>query len=297
MDAVVVGVALALAGVVIGIFSGMLGIGGGTVMVPLLRIAFGFPAISATATSLFVIIPTSVSGALSHLRRGTCLVKLGLALGLGGAISSSLGVFLADRSPSWAIMLVAAVVIAYSAATMLRKAIKLPKKGEASANAASPSAVTHSGGEEGNRAEVVSANAASPSAVTTDSDEVRLSGKALLGGVGIGLVAGFASGYVGVGGGFIMVPLMTSLLHIPIRKASGTSLVAIIILAIPSVIEYCLLGHVDYLAGVMLTIGTIPGAVLGTKLGTMVNERVLRFIFAGFLGIAAVLLVVREFAF
>ncbi len=273
MDVVFVGIALALAGVVIGIFSGMLGIGGGTVMVPLLRIAFGFPAISATATSLFVIIPTSVSGALSHLRRGTCLVKLGLALGVGGAISSSLGVLLADRSPSWAIMLVAAVVIAYSAVTMLRKAIKLPKKGE------------------------VSTNAVSSSAVTTDSGEVRLSGKDLLGGVGIGLVAGFASGYVGVGGGFIMVPLMTSLLHIPIRKASGTSLVAIIILAIPSVIEYCLLGHVDYLAGIMLTVGTIPGAVLGTKLGAMVNERALRFVFAGFLGIAAVLLVVREFAF
>lgn len=271
MDVVLMGIALALAGVFIGIFSGMLGIGGGTVMVPLLRIVFGLPAVSATATSLFVIIPTSISGALSHLRNGTCIIKLGLALGLGGAVTSSLGVFLADRSPSWAIMLAAAIVILYSSSTMLKKALKAPKKGEKKAVAV-------------------------PKA-TDSNDGVVITGKTILSGVGIGLIAGLASGYVGVGGGFIMVPLMTNLLNIPIRKASGTSLVAIIILAVPGVIEYCLLGHVNYLAGLMLTIGTIPGAVLGTKVGAKVNERALRFIFAGFLGVAAILLIVREFIF
>ena len=59
---------MALIGIVIGLFSGMLGIGGGMVMVPLFRLVFGMSAVGSTATSLFTIIPTSVSGAISHAR-------------------------------------------------------------------------------------------------------------------------------------------------------------------------------------------------------------------------------------
>ena len=81
-------IGLAVAGIFIGVLSGMLGIGGGTVMVPLLRLVFGLDAYMATATSLFAIIPTSLSGMISHLRAKTCYPKLGLALGLGGAATS-----------------------------------------------------------------------------------------------------------------------------------------------------------------------------------------------------------------
>lgn len=66
--------------------------------------------------------------------------------------------------------------------------------------------------------------------------------KRLLTGAAIGLVAGFASGYVGVGGGFLMVPLFISLLGITMKKASGTSLIAVVILAIPGVITQTLHG-------------------------------------------------------
>ena len=111
----------------------------------------------------------------------------------------------------------------------------------------------------------------------------------------IGLIAGFASGYVGVGGGFIMVPLMTAWLGIPMKRTSGTSLIAIIILAIPGVIQQAFLGHIDYLAGIMLCVGAIPGAVLGARLVSRVPERTLRFIFSGLLAVAAVVLVVNEF--
>ena len=109
------------------------------------------------------------------------------------------------------------------------------------------------------------------------------------------MIAGFASGYVGVGGGFIMVPLMTAWLGIPMKRTSGTSLIAIIILAIPGVIQQAFLGHIDYLAGIMLCVGAIPGAVLGARLVSRVPERTLRFIFSGLLAVAAVVLVVNEF--
>ncbi len=96
----------------------------------------------------------------------------------------------------------------------------------------------------------------------------------------IGVVAGFMSGYVGVGGGFIMVPLFVSMLGIPMRLASGTSLTAVCILAIPGVIEQAVLGNIDYMVGVAMMVGSIPGAIVGANL--VKRARALRFAFALF---------------
>ncbi len=257
----------ALVGVLIGIASGLLGIGGGTVMVPIFRLAFGMSATMSTATSLFAIIPTSISGAISHVKGKTCIPALGIAAGLGGACLSPVGVWLAQLSPDWLVMLAAALIIGYSAINMFKKAFKVPRAGQPAAGV----------------------DAAAPIA-----DDSSLSRKQLLQGAAIGLVAGLASGYVGVGGGFIMVPLMLSIVGIPMRKASGTSLIAVMILAIPGVIEQGIIGNINYLAGIAIVIGTIPGAVIGARLVTKVPERTLRLLFGCFLIVAAVMLVLNE---
>lgn len=259
----------ALVGVLIGIASGLLGIGGGTVMVPIFRLAFGMSATMSTATSLFAIIPTSISGAISHVKGKTCIPALGIAAGLGGACMSPIGVWLAQLSPDWLVMLAAALIIGYSAINMFKKAFKVPRAGQP--------------------AEGADAAASAPTA-----DDSSLSRKQLLQGAAIGLVAGLASGYVGVGGGFIMVPLMLSIIGIPMRKASGTSLIAVMILAIPGVIEQGIIGNINYLAGIAIVIGTIPGAVIGARLVTKVPERTLRLLFGCFLIVAAVMLVLNE---
>ena len=111
----------------------------------------------------------------------------------------------------------------------------------------------------------------------------------------VGLGAGVASGYVGVGGGFIMVPLMLSLIGIEMRQASGTSLIAVMILAIPGVVEQALLGNINYAAGIAIAVGSIPGAVIGARLVRVVPELALRFVFGFFLIVAAVILVLNEF--
>lgn len=257
----------ALVGVLIGVASGLLGIGGGTVMVPIFRLAFGMSATMSTATSLFAIIPTSISGAISHVKGKTCIPALGIAAGLGGACLSPVGVWLAQLSPDWLVMLAAALIIGYSAINMFKKAFKVPRAGQPAEGA----------------------DAAAPTA-----DDSSLSRKQLLQGAAIGLVAGLASGYVGVGGGFIMVPLMLSIIGIPMRKASGTSLIAVMILAIPGVIEQGIIGNINYLAGIAIVIGTIPGAVIGARLVTKVPERTLRLLFGCFLIVAAVMLVLNE---
>lgn len=271
MDVFAAFIAPALAGVFVGVMSGLLGVGGGTIMVPIFRLAFGMSPLASTATSLFAIIPTSISGVVAHARAKTCVPKLGLALGVGGAVMSPLGVWLASVSPGWLVICVAAIVIGFSAFKMFKKAVKCapaPRAGAASAHSASPKPVP---------------------------DQPHLSRKQYLQGACIGLIAGLASGYVGVGGGFIMVPLMLAVLDIPMSLASGTSLIAIMILAIPGVIEQGLLGNIDYLAGIAIVIGSIPGALVGARLVRVVPERQLRFIFGGFLLVAAVMLMLNEF--
>ena len=94
MDVLAMFVLPAIAGVAIGILSGLLGIGGGTVMVPIFRLAFGMSPVVSTATSLFAIIPTSISGAASHIRHKTCIVSLGVASGNVGGVGASFSVTL-----------------------------------------------------------------------------------------------------------------------------------------------------------------------------------------------------------
>ena len=273
MDVFAAFIAPALAGVFVGVMSGLLGVGGGTIMVPIFRLAFGMSPLASTATSLFAIIPTSISGVVAHTRAKTCVPKLGLALGAGGAVMSPMGVWLASVSPGWLVICVAAIVIGFSAFKMFKKAVKCapaPRAGRAGGNAQGASAK------------------AMP-------DQPVLSRKQYLQGACIGLIAGLASGYVGVGGGFIMVPLMLAVLDIPMSLASGTSLIAIMILAIPGVIEQGLLGNIEYLAGIAIVVGSIPGALVGARLVRVVPERQLRFIFGGFLLVAAVMLMLNEF--
>ena len=273
MDVFAAFIAPALAGVFVGVMSGLLGVGGGTIMVPIFRLAFGMSPLASTATSLFAIIPTSISGVVAHARAKTCVPKLGLALGVGGAVMSPMGVWLASVSPGWLVICVAAIVIGFSAFKMFKKAVKCaptPRAGRAGGNV----------------------QAASAKAVP---DQPVLSRKQYLQGACIGLIAGLASGYVGVGGGFIMVPLMLAVLGIPMSLASGTSLIAIMILAIPGVIEQGLLGNIEDLAGIAIVVGSIPGALVGARLVRMVPERQLRFIFGGFLLVAAVMLMLNEF--
>ena len=292
----------ALVGIGIGILSGMLGIGGGTVLVPIFRLAFGMSPIMSTATSLFTIIPTSVSGAVSHIRHKTCVPSLGLAAGLGGACTSPIGVWLATISPAWMVMRAAALIIGYSAVNMLRKAWKMKPARAGVVAPAAPAgeppveAAVEQAGDAAANDDAAPEVPAGESSVAADTGKAfpKLTRKQLAIGAAIGLGAGLASGYVGVGGGFIMVPLMLSLVGISMKQASGTSLIAVMLLAIPGTIEQGLLGNIDYMAGIAVAVGSIPGAVIGARLVRLVPERTLRFIFGGFLIVAAVVLVLNE---
>lgn len=268
----------------VGVLSGMLGIGGGMIMLPVFRLGFGMAALQATATSLFTIVPTSVAGSITHLRNRTCVPLVGVLAGIGGACSSPAGVYLASVSPAWLVMVAAALVIGYSSVTMLKKAAAIPKGG-------CPAGGTAYGSSEKRGPSPAVPVAASP----CGGSALRASGGGFaVRACAIGLIAGIASGFIGVGGGFVMIPLFASLLGLEMKKASGTSLIAVSILAIPGVIEQLLLGNVLVGAGVAMAIGSIPGAVAGAALSKRVPERQLRFLFSGMLFASAAMLVIKE---
>lgn len=258
-------------GVLVGILSGLLGIGGGTILVPTFKLGFGLPALGATATSLFTIIPTSISGVISHLRAKTCVPRFGVAAGLGGALTSPLGVWLSSISPAWATMVAAACVIAYSACTMLFKAFALYRR-----KSREPQEPKGEGGD------------------GTPAYEVPTGPRPVVIAALIGLLAGVLSGYVGVGGGFLMIPMFMQLLAMPMKMTSGTSLIGVLLLSIPGTVMQAVLGNVNWIAGIFVALGAIPGAVIGSKLMKRVPELVLRFVFGAFLLVAAALLVIDQ---
>jgi len=104
-------VALVAFGVGVGVASGLLGVGGGTLIVPFLTLAVGFSQHSAEATSLLVILPTAVVGSLALRRRGVGDLRLALRFGVVGAIGSVLGALLALALPASTLRLVFAIFI------------------------------------------------------------------------------------------------------------------------------------------------------------------------------------------
>ncbi|MBQ6453026.1 MAG: TSUP family transporter, partial [Coriobacteriales bacterium] len=78
----------AVFGILVGMAAGLLGIGGGGLISPFLRIVMGVPGLVATATSLMAIIPTAISGTLGHMRTRTINLRMGLLLGLTGCLCS-----------------------------------------------------------------------------------------------------------------------------------------------------------------------------------------------------------------
>ena len=104
----------------------------------------------------------------------------------------------------------------------------------------------------------------------------------------IGLAVGFFSGLFGVGGGIILVPLLIVVLGFEHRRASGTSLAAVLPTAIAGMVSYASHGSVDWIAGAILAAGAVAGSLVGTWLLHHTHQTVLRWIFIVFLLVVAV---------
>jgi uncharacterized protein len=105
----------------------------------------------------------------------------------------------------------------------------------------------------------------------------------------VGAVSGFIAGLLGVGGGVILVPVLSGLLRFPIKTAIGTSLAVVAAQAIPATITHALIGNIDWSIAGGLVIGVIPGARIGSKLAVAAEDMKLRTVVALALAVLALI--------
>ena len=265
-------------GGIVGILSGMFGVGGGFLVTPLLFFV-GIPPAVAVATSANQIVATSISGVLAHLRRRSVDLRMGLVLLAGGLIGSGLGVqaFSILQSAGQidlAVRLCYVVFLGVVGALMLVESVR---------------ALTRS--RRGGRAARRRHNwvHALPFKV-----KFRVSGLyiSVIPPLMVGAFVGLLAAIMGVGGGFIMVPAMIYLLGVPTKVVIGTSLFQIIFVTAFTTLLHAVTNQtVDVMLALLLIFGGVIGAQIGTSVGQRLGAEHLRILLA-----ALVLLVCGKIA-
>jgi uncharacterized membrane protein YfcA len=259
-------VATIVVGLASGVLSGAFGIGGGLLTTPAITLLLGYPALIAVGTPLPVIVPGALTGAISYYRRDLADVRAGLVMALAGTVGSVVGAFLTRFVGGTVVLLVTAVVIAGASIDMLLQH-------RATAGRAVPGEAES---DESLAAIAVPALALVPAPPRT------------LAFVAIGAVAGLYSGFLGLGGGFVVVPALTRWCGMSVKRAIGTSLVTVAALAIPGTLTHWYLGHIDWTLAVLLAIGVVPGAIIGARLTGRASDRSVRLAFAILLAVVGV---------
>jgi len=111
----------------------------------------------------------------------------------------------------------------------------------------------------------------------------------------IAALVGIVSAMTGLGGGFLIVPFLVLLFHLEIHQAVGTSLVMIIFTAASATFAYARQKRIDYKVSMILSVGTVPGAVVGAYLTTLISGKLLSALFGVFLLIIALQMVRRDY--
>jgi uncharacterized membrane protein YfcA len=126
MTGVTLYAALVAFGVLAGVASGLLGVGGGTLMVPFLTLAAGLSQHAAEATSLLVILPTAIAGTLALRRRGVGDPAIAIRFGIVGSVGAVLGALLALALPAATLRIVFAVFVGVVGLKLIRDALHHP---------------------------------------------------------------------------------------------------------------------------------------------------------------------------
>ena len=277
---------IVLCGLVIGLLAGMFGIGGGTLIIPLLNVAVGLPMVVAASTSLLSIAPTAVSGTIRHWQQKTIQFKAGLLMGSMGALTSICGALLSEITPDLVLALLTVAVVIFSATRMF-----LPTR--KSSRTTAERTQVESTQVESTHAEGTQAKSTQAKRSQVESTQAKKQER-WLPLVCIGLFAGLIAGLVGVGGGFVIVPFCATYLGWEMKQAAGTSLLSITLIAIPGIITHAFLGQIEWLYGLALIVGTIPGAQVGAWVATKIPDRTLRVCFGILLCITGGLLLVNN---
>ncbi len=260
-------------GMLVGFLSGLFGVGGGFLLTPLL-IMIGIPPTVAAASDANQIVAASASGTYAHARAGTVDFKMGLLLLLGGVVGGTVGVQVvkvlrAAGEADFAITIVYIVMLGGIGAYMFRDSLQ-ELRGTKVRIRASREAVRPR--VRGRLAEKL------PLVMDFPRSGVRFS--ALLP-FSLGILVGILSAIMGVGGGFIMVPVMVYLLRMPMHVVVGTSLFQICFTCINVTVQQAVYNHtVDILLAMTLLVGSVVGAQVGAKVSRRLRGEQLKILMA-----------------
>jgi len=252
----------------VGFLSGLFGVGGGFLMTPLLIFIGVSPAV-AVATEANQIVASSVSGALAHWRRGSVDFKMGLVLLVGGFIGSTFGVLLFTWLKTLGqidlvIRLSYVAFLGIIGALMFVESIRAMFRRRQS----------------GNRRRLHEHMWVHGLPFKMRFRKSKLYISALLP-LGVGVLVGILAAIMGVGGGFLMVPAMIYLIGMPTSVVVGTSLFQIIfVTANVTFLQAVNNQTVDIVLALILLIGGVVGAQIGTRAGAKLRGEELRGLLA-----------------
>lgn len=257
-------------GGLVGVMSGMFGVGGGFLITPLLFF-IGVPPAVAVATGANQIVASSFSAVLSHWRKKTVDIRMGVVLQAGGLVGSGLGMVLFNylKSLGQVDLLITLSYVAFLGivgSLMFVESLGALRRSRKEGTAPRPR--RHQKGW-----------------VHTWPLKMRFRTSGLYISVIppllVGMAVGVLAAIMGVGGGFIMVPAMIYLLGMPTKVVVGTSLFQIILVAGFTTMLHAVTNHtVDMVLAVLLIVGGVVGAQIGTRLGTRLKAEQLRVLLA-----------------
>jgi len=257
-------------GAAVGFLSGMFGVGGGFLLTPFLMLS-GIPPAIAVATGANQIVGTSVSGTLAQWRRGNVDLQMGIVLIAGGVIGALIGVFLLKvlRELGQAGLFISLTYVFFLGgigALMLWESVN--------------AILRQRGGKAGTPRKANQHNwiHGLPFKMRFPRSRLYISAIPPL---MIGCVVGLLASFLGVGGGFIMVPAMIYLLRMPTNVVIGTSIFQIIFVTAIVTLLHATLNHtLDIVLAFLLIIGGVVGGQFGVRLGTKMRGEQLRALLA-----------------
>lgn len=228
-------------GVLIGAVLGALGGAGAILTVPALVYLLGQSAHDATTGSLVIVGLTALVGAADHARSRRVHWRTGTTFGIAGIVAAFAGATLNSRVEEHLLLLGFSAIMLLAAAGMFLRTGSAPVP------------------DQGRRC-----------------SRAVLSGKVVL----TGLVVGFLTGFLGVGGGFIIVPVLVLVLGLPLSAAVGTSLVIIAINSAASLAAHAGQAHFDWALIVPFAIAAMLGSLAGKAIAAQLPDTVLNRAFA-----------------
>ena len=254
---------------IVGILSGLFGVGGGFLMTPFL-IFLGVPPAYAVANEANNILATSVSGSTTHYLKNTLDYKMGFMIVIGGAIGTSLGILTftyfkdlgkIDTVISLAYMYILAIIGTLMLVESLGE-IDKAKKNVIERKKLNVHYWIHG----------------LPLRIRFPKSKLY---ESIFTPIIIGLLVGFIAAIMGIGGAFILVPAMIYIIKMPTKLVPGTSLfVTIFVSVIVTFLHSFNYGSIDLLLVAMLVVGSIIGVQIGQKLGEKIDSSGLRALLA-----------------